>query len=239
MVEENAANKSEILQLEILATGLPQIDRQSLLYPSRLAAKPLWMTSDVLWFDIYSLKNLFHSDDSLSHLSELVLGNEADWQGWMDNPRLSTVPSTEKYPWSDLDRFVLLRLFRPDQLMFELREYLIVYFHLNDLQIKDFNRKGIHIVNIPSIPMKSVRPGEDLKNCLDFDRFLEESFQSKGKKVKQVDCQITETVPEITDPNELIYFKHLPDQRFSPLIKHLRRKILLLNPVQGYPLTER
>ena len=197
------------------------------MFPSRLAAKPSWIPSDVLWFDIYSLKNLFHSDDSLSHLSEVFLSNEEAWKEWLDNPRLTTIPSNEKYPLSDLDKFVLLRLCRPDQLMIELKEYLVEYFHLNDLQTKDLQLKGIHMVNIPSIPLKSTEAGEYLVNSLDFDHSLVKIFQAKGRKVREIDCPTTETISETSDANDLIYFKHLPDHRFSPLIKHLRRKISL------------
>ncbi|CAF4346380.1 unnamed protein product, partial [Adineta steineri] len=111
---ESSDEKSEILQLELLATGLPRVDIQSLSYPSTLTKKPIWIQSDLIWFDIVSLSNLFSQDDQLHHLSESILKNDQQWKTWYDNPQLNSVPNLNNQQFSQIEKLLIIRLLCPE-----------------------------------------------------------------------------------------------------------------------------
>ncbi|CAF3468189.1 unnamed protein product, partial [Rotaria sp. Silwood2] len=109
---ENSDGKSEILQIELLSTGLPRIDLDSLSYSTKVNKKPEWIQSDIIWFDIISLSNLFNEDDLLYHLSEFILSNDQLWKIWYDNPKLNTFPNLNDKQYSQLDKLLIIRLLR-------------------------------------------------------------------------------------------------------------------------------
>ncbi len=222
---ESSDGKSEILQLELLATGLPRIDLASLSYPSTLSERPKWIETDLIWFDIVSLKNLFNEDDLLHHLSEFILSNDQQWNIWYQNPQLNSFPNAKDQQFSSLDKLLIIRLLRPEHFMILLREYIIEQFDLNNLQITDFDFKGVNIITVPSIPVKSVIPGEFLINKIDFDKHLENLLKQKGKKIREIDCQFGIQIHDLTDDNELIFLKNVHEQSFSAIIKQIRRKL--------------
>ncbi len=82
--------------MELLATGLPRIDLSSLSYPSTLGEKPKWIESDIIWFDILLLRNLFNEDDHLHHLSEFIHSNDQQWNAWYQNPQLNPFPNAKE-----------------------------------------------------------------------------------------------------------------------------------------------
>lgn len=222
---ESSDVKSEILQLELLATGLPRIDLTSLSFPSTLSKKPNWLESDIIWFDIVSLSNLFSDDDLLHHLSEFILSNDQQWNNWYDNPQLNTLPNPNDQQYSQLEKLLIIRLIRPDYLMISLREYVIEQFDLNNIQMNDLDFQGVNIVTLPSIPVKSVIPGEFLMNKIDFDNHLENLLKEKGKKLREIDCQFSTQITDLTNDNELIFLKNVYEQSFSSIIKQINRKL--------------
>jgi hypothetical protein len=223
---ETGDEKSEILQLELLATGLPRVDLDSLSFPSTLSKKPTWMESDLIWFDIVSLSNLFSEDDLLHHLSEFILANDTQWKSWYDNPQLTTFPNETAQQFSLLDKLLIIRLIHPDYLMISLREYVIEQFNLNNIEMNEIDFHGINIITLPSIPVKSIISGEFLINQIDFNHYLDDILKTKGKKIYQIDCQFVKTINDLSNDNDLIVLKNIPDQSFSSLIKQIRRKLL-------------
>jgi hypothetical protein len=222
---ENSDGKSEILQLELLATGLPRIDVESLSYPSTLSKKPSWIESDIIWFDIVSLSNLFSEDDPLHHLSEFILSSDQQWKNWYDSPQLSSLPNPNGQQFSQLDKLLIIRLIRPDNLMVSLREYVIEQFDLDNVQMNDIDFQGINIVTLPSIPVKSISPGEFLINKIDFDHRLQKLLSEKGKKVREIDCQFVKTIQDLNENNDIILLKNVHEPSFSAVIKQIRRKL--------------
>ena len=91
--------------------------------------------------------------------------------------------------------------------------------------MNDLDFSGINIVNLPSIPVKSIIPGEFLVNKIDFNNYLENILKEKGKKVVVIDCQYDKKLPEIIDNNQLILIKNVHEQSFSNIIKQIRRKL--------------
>lgn len=225
---ENSDGKSEILQIELLATGLPRINVESLSYSSKLNKKPEWIESDLIWFDIVSLSNLFNSDDILYHLSEFILSNDQQWKIWYENPNLNSLPNPNEKTFSQLDKLVIIRLLRPDYLMIALQEYIIEQFDLNNLQINDINFQGVNIINLPSIITKSTTQGEFLINKNDFDNYLENILKEKGKKIRQIDCKLIKTIDDINNDYDILFLKNVHQQTFSHTISQIRRKFLFL-----------
>ncbi|CAF3502703.1 unnamed protein product [Rotaria socialis] len=221
---ENSDGKSEIFQIELLATGLPRINFESLSYSSTLSKKPQWIESDLIWFDIVSLSSLFNQDDLLYHLSEFILLNDQQWKSWYDNPKLNSLPNPNDKQYSLLDKLLIIRLLHPDHLMISLQEYVIEQFDLNNLQINDIQFQGVNIINLPSISVKSSLPGEFLINKIDFDNYLENVLKETGKKIRQIDCQLIKTIDDINDEYEIIFFKNIHQKSFSRFIKQIRRQ---------------
>jgi hypothetical protein len=113
--------------------------------------------------------------------------------------------------------------------MISLREYVIEQFDLNNIQINDLDFKGVNIVTLPSIPVKSIIPGEFLINQTDFNDHLENIFKGKGKKTREIDCQFETPINDLTDNNsDLLVLKNVHDQSFSSVIKQIRRKLFQL-----------
>jgi hypothetical protein len=109
--------------------------------------------------------------------------------------------------------------------MISLREYAIEQFDLNNIQINDIDFKGVNIVTVPCIPVKSITPGEFLMNKIDFDHHLENLLKEKGKKVREIDCQFGKQISDLNDGNDLIFLKNVHEQAFSSVIKQIRRKL--------------
>ena len=141
---ETGESKSEILQLEFLATGLPRIDLSSLSYPSSLTGKPDWIHSDSVWFDICSLKNLFSEDDVLHNLSDLILTNADQWKSWFLNPQLKTIPNEKDKQFNDLEKLLIIRLLKNDFFEQSLTEYVIEQFLFNYFQNQN---KKIYLID--------------------------------------------------------------------------------------------
>ncbi|UJR11505.1 hypothetical protein I4U23_015686 [Adineta vaga] len=222
---ETGDGRSEILQLEFLATGLPRIDIQSLSSPSTLSQKPKWIESDLIWFDLISLSNLFSEEDLLYHVSDTILKNDQQWKNFYDNPSLNSFPNINGKQLSQLDKLVILRLLHPDYFIIALREYVIEQFDLNNLQNNENDFQGVHIVNLPSIPVKSIQPGEFLMNQIDFDRYLGDLLKSKGKKVREIDCLFVNSIFDSGDGADFIYLKNIHLSASAPtLIKQICRQ---------------
>jgi hypothetical protein len=160
----------------------------------------------------------------LHHLSEFILSNDQQWKNWYDNPQLSSFPNPNGKQFSQLDRLLIIRLIRPDNLMIALREYVIEQFDLNNVQTNDTDFQGVNIVTLPSIPVKSIIPGEFLMNKTDFDHYLGDLLKGKGKKFREIDCEFMKTVSDLSDDNDLILLKNVHDPSFSSVIKQIRRK---------------
>ncbi|CAF1494409.1 unnamed protein product, partial [Adineta steineri] len=148
---ESSDGKSEILQLELLATGLPRVDIQSLSYPSTLTKKPIWIQSDLIWFDIVSLSTLFNQDDHLHHLSESILENDQQWKTWYDNPQLNSFPNLNNQQFSQIEKLLIIRLLCPEHFINALAQYVVEQFDLNTIQINDFDFQGVNIITLPKI----------------------------------------------------------------------------------------
>ncbi|CAF1148393.1 unnamed protein product [Adineta ricciae] len=224
-VDTTTDGKSDVLQLEFLATGLPRIDSQSLTYPSTLNGKPKWISSDLVWFDIVSLTNLFNNEDLLYHLSDIIQKNDQQWKTFYDNPSLNSVPTSNGKSFSQLDKLVIIRILRPDYFIVALRDYVIEQFDLNNLQNDENDFQGVHIVNLPLIPVKSITPGEFLVNQIDIDHYLGNHLKSKGKKVREIDCLFVNTIFDSGDECDLIYLKNIHQASIAPtLIKRICRQ---------------
>jgi hypothetical protein len=109
--------------------------------------------------------------------------------------------------------------------MILLREYVIEQFDLNNLQITDIDFKGVNIITVPVIPVKSMISGEFLINKIDFDKHLENILKEKGTKIREIDCQFGTQINDLTDDNNLIFLKNVQEQSFSAIIKQIRRKL--------------
>ncbi|CAF4763175.1 unnamed protein product, partial [Rotaria sp. Silwood1] len=222
---ENSDGKSEILQIELLSTGLPRIEFNSLSsYTTKQNKKPQWIESDMIWFDILSLSNLFNENDLLFNLSEFILSNDQQWNNWYLNPQLNTFPNPNDKQYSQLDKLLIIRLLRPDYLINALHEYVIEQFDLNNLQIDELDLKGIHIINLPSIPVKSIKSGEFLISNIDFENNIENILKEKGKKIHIIDCQLTNTYDYTNNDYDILFFKNVHDKSFSHTIKQIRRQ---------------
>ncbi|CAF4205843.1 unnamed protein product [Adineta steineri] len=75
--------------------------------------------SDLIWFDIVSLSNLFSQDDFLHHLLESILKNNQQF--------------------SQIDILLISRLLCPEHFINALSQYVIEEFDLNTIQINDYN----------------------------------------------------------------------------------------------------
>ncbi|CAF4228248.1 unnamed protein product, partial [Adineta steineri] len=148
---ESSGGKSEILQLDFLVTGLPRVDIQSLSYPSTLTKKPIWIQSDLIWFDIVSLSTLFNQDDHLHHLSESILENDQQWKTWYDNPQLNSFPNLNNQQFSQIEKLLIIRLLCPEHFINALAQYVVEQFDLNTIQINDFDFQGVNIITLPKI----------------------------------------------------------------------------------------
>lgn len=228
--ENVGSTKSEILQLEILGTGLNKIDLKHFRSGSSLPKKPSWISSDLIWFDVLSLKNLFEIDDSLSHLSDLILSNENQWKSFYQSGKREEIPRIDQNEFSLLDQFVIIRLLRSDVFRSEMRKYLLEYFHLDQIELKDFQLKNLQIVTIPSIRLKSIDRDEYLLNQIDFDEFLNEKYLNSKGKICSIDCQLIDSIEEIPsidfDQFQMIFLKNVPNQSFGQLVKQIQRKII-------------
>jgi hypothetical protein len=109
--------------------------------------------------------------------------------------------------------------------MISFRDYVIEQFDLNKIEITEINFQGVNIVTVPSIPVKSIIPGEFLINKIDFEQHLENLLKEKGKKIREIDCQYGKQINDLTDDNELIFLKNVHEQSFSSVIKQIRRKL--------------
>jgi hypothetical protein len=109
--------------------------------------------------------------------------------------------------------------------MISLREYVIEQFDLNNIQNNEVDFKGVNIVTVPSIPVKSILPGEFLINKIDFDHYLENILKEKGKKLREIDCQFGKQINDLNDDNDLIVLRNVHEQSFSSVIKQIRRKL--------------
>ena len=223
---ESADGKNEILQLEFLSSGLPKIDSRSLAYPSKFSSKPSWIESDMIWFDIISLRNLFNENDSLYNLSEAILSNDQPWNDWYRNPRLNSIPNPKGQEYSPIERLLIVRLLHPNYFVNFLREYLIEQFNLNQTIINDYDFSGTNLVTIPSIPVKSIRPGEFLANQIDFNQVLENILLDNRRKVRQIDCQFVKEITDLNNDQDIVLLKNLSQEQFSSMIKQIRRKSL-------------
>lgn len=116
--------------------------------------------------------------------------------------------------------------------MISLRDYVIEQFDLNNIQMNDFDFQGVNIVTVPSIPVKSIIPGEFLMNKIDFDNYLENILKEKGKKLHEIDCQFNKQITDLTNDNELILLKNVHEQSFSSIIKQIRRKFIFTNKIK-------
>lgn len=116
--------------------------------------------------------------------------------------------------------------------MISLRDYVIEQFDLNNIQMNDFDFQGVNIVTVPSIPVKSIIPGEFLMNKIDFDNYLENILKEKGKKLHEIDCQFNKQISDLTNDNELILLKNVHEQSFSSIIKQIRRKFIFTNKIK-------
>lgn len=109
--------------------------------------------------------------------------------------------------------------------MFALNEYIIKEFDLNNLYLDDIHLNGINIINLPSIPTKSILPGEYLVNKIDFENLIEQFLEKKGKKVRQIDCQfLRQNIDDINSEQDILLFKNICQNSFSNFIKQIRRK---------------
>jgi hypothetical protein len=124
-----------------------------------------------------------------------------------------------------LDKLLTVRLIHPEYFMILLREYVIEQFDLNNLQITDIDFKGVNIITVPVIPVKSMISGEFLINKIDFDKQLENILKEKGTKIREIDCQFGTQINDLTDDNNLIFLKNVQEQSFSAIIKQIRRKL--------------
>ena len=222
---ESSDGKNEILQLEFLSSGLPKIDSRSLMYPSKFSSKPTWIESDLIWFDIISLRNLFNENDSLYNLSETILANDQPWNNWYRNPHLNSIPNPKDQEYSPVERLLIVRLLHPNYFVNFLREYLIEQFNLNQIIMNEYDFSGINLVTIPSIPVKSIQPGEFLANQIDFNKTLENMLIDKRKKVRQIDCQLIKEIVDLNNDQDIILLKNLPQEKSSLMIKQIRRKL--------------
>jgi len=109
--------------------------------------------------------------------------------------------------------------------MISFREYVIEQFDLNKIEITEINFQGVNIVTVPSIPVKSIIPGEFLINKIDVEEHLENLLKEKGKKIREIDCQYGKQINDLTDDNEIIFLKNIHEQSFSSVIKQIRRKL--------------
>ncbi len=124
-----------------------------------------------------------------------------------------------------MDKLLTVRLIHPEYFMILLREYVIEQFDLNNLQITDIDFKGVNIITVPVIPVKSMISGEFLINKIDFDKQLENILKEKGTKIREIDCQFGTQINDLTDDNNLIFLKNVQEQSFSAIIKQIRRKL--------------
>ena len=222
---ESSDGKNEILQLEFLSSGLAKVDRRSL----RFSTKPSWIESDSIWFDLISLKNLFNENDSLYHLSDLILSNDQTWNDWYKNPRFNSIPNPKDQQFSSIEKLLIVRLLHPNHFLNTLREYLIEEFHLNQILVNKFDFSGINIVTIPSIPVKSIHCGEFLVNEIDLNKHLEKIL---GEKVRSIDCQLINEIPSLTNDQQIILLKNISEEKFSSIIKQIRRMFFHLNEIK-------
>ena len=102
--------------------------------------------------------------------------------------------------------------------------YSIHRTHANLFLANDIDFQGVHIVSLPSIPVKSVIPGEFLINTIDFDHHLESLLKGKGKKLREIDCQFIQTISDLQDDEDLVYLKNVHQSSLNSLIKQIRRK---------------
>lgn len=221
---ETGESKSEILQLEFLATGLPRIDLSSLSYPSSLTGKPDWIYSDSVWFDICSLKNLFSEDDVLHNLSDLILTNADQWKSWFLNPQLKTIPNEKDKQFNDLEKLLIIRLLKNDFFEQSLTEYVIEQFHLDKSPMNESQFQGINFITIPLIPVKSTVWGEFLVNKIDFEQFLFNYFQNQNKKIYLIDYELNPSIDDLTDQYNLIFIKNIQPSTIISFLKQIRRQ---------------
>ncbi|CAF5111354.1 unnamed protein product, partial [Rotaria sp. Silwood1] len=166
----------------------------------------------------------FNENDLLFNLSEFILSNDQQWNNWYLNPQLNTFPNPNDKQYSQLDKLLIIRLLRPDYLINALHEYVIEQFDLNNLQIDELDLKGIHIINLPSIPVKSIKSGEFLISNIDFENNIENILKEKGKKIHIIDCQLTNTYDYTNNDYDILFFKNVHDKSFSHTIKQIRRQ---------------
>ena len=122
---ESVEQTSEILQMELLVSGSPQVDRRSLNSTFASTAKPRWLESDVVWFGIVSLPSLFSGDDVLHHLCQWIIADDDKWREFYLHPQLNSLPRWQDRPVSSLDQLLIIRLLRPDRLLDALADYLV------------------------------------------------------------------------------------------------------------------
>ena len=216
--------KSEILQMELLVSGLRKVDRRLLNSTSSSKAKPRWLESDIVWFDIVSLSSLFSVDDVLHHLCQWMLSDEDKWREFYLHPQFNSLARWQDRPVSSLDQLLIIRLLRPDRLLDALTDYLIDRFTLATILSRPPSFDHVNIVTLPSLAVQCRYYGEYLINQIDFDRVLVDLVQRSGRRIRQIDCRLDQPVKEKEtemDKSELIVWKNVSR---PSLIKELIRE---------------
>jgi hypothetical protein len=220
---ESDGQKSEILQMELLVSGLAKVDRRSLNSTSGSKTKPHWLESDVVWFDIVSLSNLFSADDVLHHLCQWMISDEDKWREFYLHPQLNSLSRWQDRPVSSLDRLLIIRLLRPDRLLDALTDYLVDRFTLAKILSRSPSFDHVNIVTLPSLAVQCKGYGDYLINQIDFDRVLVDLVQRGGRRVRQIDCRLEQLdhVKQTDTPrSDLIVWKNV--SRASPIKELLR-----------------
>ena len=220
---ESDEQKSEILQMELLVGGLAKVDRRSLNSTSASKAKPRWLESDVVWFDIVSLSSLFSADDVLHHLCQWIIADDDKWRQFYLHPQLNSLPRWQDRPVSSLDQLLIIRLLRPDRLLDALTDYLVDRFTLAKILSRPPSFDHVNIVTVPSLAAQCRCDGDYLINQIDFDRVLVDLVQRGGRRVRQIDCrldQLDKNKVTDTERGDLIVWKNV--SHASPIKEWIR-----------------
>ena len=224
---ETADQKNEIIQLELLATGLPKIHVDDLLVPSKLNNKPDWIESDSIWLNIVALSNLFSDDDLLFHLSDSILSNNEQWKICFEQIQFDSIPNPSERQYSILEKLLIIRILREEYFLQYLHEYLIERFNLNNLKIDEMNFRGVHIMNFPLNLNRSIKSDELLMSQYDFDEYFQMILsKDQGRKISRIDLRTMKNFDELNDENDLYLIENIIDRQttFSNLIKQIHRK---------------
>lgn len=217
----SSENKNELLQLEILATGLPKLDDRTVRRLSSYPDKPRWIKSDLTWFYVLSMKSLFHEDEFLHKLSDLMINDEQRWMKFCSSPAADLSSEKKDFNLSEVEQLIVVRLLRPDLFVATVHRYLIERFSLDKLVVRQGKSRAVEIQNLPSKCVDQRR--------IPFERSLIEEkidglIEASKVPCRTIDCRSLDSLSsvELSEQLDLIYLKNVDDERLFKSIDSIR-----------------